>query len=781
MPSISEHPKTIVRKHVQVSGWNNPQDNLLQVYLEACQTHGAVALTGVASQLLRRVRGMQSLPYHKVSGLGRRAMLELVVQHMDPCKTGVVHAHWAEISLTLLNPRLHWREAVARGAPDAAEAYARFEADSEALKVKDIVQHAKQSHKLRPMQTHDILAAAESACEGLSVSEVMQGVLECLSVPGSGVTAEDPHAMLHSLFSHLDVSGEGYVSTADFKVVATHLHPSGSASVLKEEAKMKLEEYLSSKDASAPADAPEAVAADACRDEAGNMVTIQERSTETGSKSVEGEFAGVLKNSESSPFASAAAAAAPSNNDSADTLQGKPSLRDEDGGNDDNGSTDSSPAPHPGLSCLVDILSRRDWQKVSLEHFVSAILDGVLPLGGLSMLKVEGIILELMSRRIRPKHAYDFSRDYLGVAGLTPLVDSLRHDHSFVTLNLSGTGIGDTSCSLLCEWLKEQPSMTSLDLSHNPIGDRGGLKLLELLEHNSRITNLNIKGTHLTKKYFRDHHEKLGPSACEDGRPVFRQLEYNQSLQRREPSELVELLIKNASELRALFSACSDKRTGKMPLQQIREEVMEISKSWGFEHSCVDVVLLSERLLGAGGKVLDDSGMLYISYQEFMQFLETEDPLIRVMYAVRHHRSDVKRAFMQLLDQIHAERKDLPTHHQTPTHQQTPAEEEASIPQQLQEASRVDGKESTPPSDSDLLCVPLSALRRVLIDMAMTAGSGWGVSLDDMNQSLQPRVFADVQLCVGIGCDTQQLVDGQEDLSLTWPRFYCTAMSILNR
>ena len=64
------------------------------------------------------------------------------------------------------------------------------------------------------------------------------------------------------------------------------------------------------------------------------------------------------------------------------------------------------------------------------------------------------------------------------------------------------------------------PSVTSLNLSHNPIGDRGGTELAALLAANPSILQLQLQGAHLTRKYSRDHHDRLGPSACEDGRPI---------------------------------------------------------------------------------------------------------------------------------------------------------------------------------------------------------------------------------------------------------------------
>lgn len=71
----------------------------------------------------------------------------------------------------------------------------------------------------------------------------------------------------------------------------------------------------------------------------------------------------------------------------------------------------------------------------------------------------------------------------------------------------------------------------------------------------------------------------------------------------------------------------------QMSMEVLRNEVRQIAWAWGFEPEAVDVVLLSERLLGAGGGAVDDSGVMHITYQEFIQFLETQDPKTRVAYA----------------------------------------------------------------------------------------------------------------------------------------------------
>jgi hypothetical protein len=49
---------------------------------------------------------------------------------------------------------------------------------------------------------------------------------------------------------------------------------------------------------------------------------------------------------------------------------------------------------------------------------------------------------------------YDFSRDFLGVAGLPPLLEALALDRSFVGLNLNGVGISDCGCGPLRELLQ---------------------------------------------------------------------------------------------------------------------------------------------------------------------------------------------------------------------------------------------------------------------------------------------------------------------------------------
>lgn len=128
-------------------------------------------------------------------------------------------------------------------------------------------------------------------------------------------------------------------------------------------------------------------------------------------------------------------------------------------------------------------------------------------------------------------------------------------------ISRSGLLAKDVLLSLLAS--QDHPSITSLDLSNNPIGDRGGMVLADLLRSNTSIVEVDIKGTHVAKRYFRDHHSHLGPSDCEGGRPILQQLQENNTLRAKSPSELVRMLMWSRHELRAMFAAWSDKKTSK--------------------------------------------------------------------------------------------------------------------------------------------------------------------------------------------------------------------------
>lgn len=54
----------------------------------------------------------------------------------------------------------------------------------------------------------------------------------------------------------------------------------------------------------------------------------------------------------------------------------------------------------------------------------------------------------------RPLHKYDFSRDYLGPSGIVPLMEALRCDGSYTSLDLSRTGVTDSGCAVLFDCLK---------------------------------------------------------------------------------------------------------------------------------------------------------------------------------------------------------------------------------------------------------------------------------------------------------------------------------------
>ncbi len=61
--------------------------------------------------------------------------------------------------------------------------------------------------------------------------------------------------------------------------------------------------------------------------------------------------------------------------------------------------------------------------------------------------------------------------------------------------------------------------------------------------------------------------------------------------------------------------------------------------------------------------------------------------------------------------------------------------------------------------------VPLSQLRRALVDCACRAGSGWGVSVGDLEAVLQPGVFG----------------AAAEERGLAWSTFFNRVLHLLNR
>lgn len=100
---------------------------------------------------------------------------------------------------------------------------------------------------------------------------------------------------------------------------------------------------------------------------------------------------------------------------------------------------------------------------------------------------------------LRDGFSYDFSRDYVGPAGLGPLVTALRLDPSFTSLTLAHCGLYDAAAVELAQWLAGHSAITALDLAGNRIGDRGGEALAGLLRANPGITVLELGGNHLMR------------------------------------------------------------------------------------------------------------------------------------------------------------------------------------------------------------------------------------------------------------------------------------------
>jgi len=244
-------PKTYIRESVKFNGWQVPPGNLLQLYLEACEQHHVVAHTGVASQLLRRVRATQPLPYHRALGAGRQQLLDMLLPHLDPAGSGAVAAAAAETALAMLNPRLSFPEALALSDPQAAQGYAQPPPDPvlTSLKKDEVVPYSELKPKLPPVPAALFTSAATACTAELSDAELCQGVLEVLAVPPADVVVGAPGLstsravaasvaalplLAQALFNRLDVSGEGFVTADDLLTVARYLTPSGDLTAVLE-------------------------------------------------------------------------------------------------------------------------------------------------------------------------------------------------------------------------------------------------------------------------------------------------------------------------------------------------------------------------------------------------------------------------------------------------------------------------------------------------------------------------------------------------------------------
>ena len=59
----------------------------------------------------------------------------------------------------------------------------------------------------------------------------------------------------------------------------------------------------------------------------------------------------------------------------------------------------------------------------------------------------------------RKGHVYDFSRAYVGDAGLDPLLKALETDYEFTGIVLSNCGIRNRGCKALAEFVAARPEV----------------------------------------------------------------------------------------------------------------------------------------------------------------------------------------------------------------------------------------------------------------------------------------------------------------------------------
>ncbi|KAG1676159.1 hypothetical protein FOA52_005000 [Chlamydomonas sp. UWO 241] len=328
--------------------------------------------------------------------------------------------------------------------------------------------------------------------------------------------------------------------------------------------------------------------------------------------------------------AAAAAAAAGSAGDGGNAAEGV----DGDGG---------------ALALVRAQLTRLPHEMVTEAQFVSA-LSHCLSLLGLGASQLETSVFGLMAAgHVRPRHAWDFSRAYIGPSGILPLIHALAADKGFTTLSLRKCGITDSVCAVLCEWLQGHPTITSLDLRDNPIGDAGGVLLTALLVSNPRLVGLDVSGCHLLRSFSRTHHDVLGPSACEGGASIGVALQANRDARAKQPAELVEMFQGSLPELHAMHVAAADPATGRAPLSALHAGASDLAAIWGFAPGMAEGVLVSARLMGAGAdSCLDDSADHRVTWGEFALMVDGATPAVRACAAIAHNRAQAKRLFYAL-------------------------------------------------------------------------------------------------------------------------------------
>ncbi|GIL58496.1 hypothetical protein Vafri_13452 [Volvox africanus] len=714
--------KAYVRDRYKLPGWNNPPGNLVVVYLEACERHKVPANSAVVAQLQRRVRLMQPGPWQRLTPPEQSSFAPPLA------------AAFAAASGTATPPGGASRLGLSRS-PSPTVSYAPSPSPSHsALPSNNPSGYIHSpSQPLSAISSHMAVAAAAQTSQELrdliqahvyplTLSPAMrpgttggtgpssQNHAETVSAAALALAVGAPNGQMYSAGAVAHVCQLVDPRTAWEQQLGSLGLPPNSRIISEDDFSRLLE----------------AAAASASLGELRQAaLEVLSRPVGHGTLDMEG-LAGALfdyldvSGQDSIPASELRAAVSA-----------------------------FSPAAAADLYGLMErfpCLARPNAELVSRKECVEvlvALAPSLAPPGspaGLVRDKAEIAINALLDSKIREPFGYDFSRCYLGPRGLLPVLDALSFDSSFTQLSLANCGLGCSAVEVLVDWLQGHPSLTSLDLTNNLIADRGGLALVRLLQTNPGIVELGIGSTHIIpRRPSRVHHDSLGPSPCEDGAPLLEALAANRAARRSSAAEIVRALRQHGPELRAMCYSLlardgsistnsNNSRPGSLPLPPaaaaaavrcatppggppdgrvsmtaLRTALREVTSEWGFTADALDEVLHHERLLGTAtaGRTADDSGRLGVTYDELMQFLRSEDQVVRVAQAFRNHLVEAKRIFFALAPE--------------------PATA-ASI-----SVAGVAGPRTA-----------LSTVRQAIVAAASQPGSGWDVSEGDFEAVLSP-------------------------------------------
>ena len=92
----------------------------------------------------------------------------------------------------------------------------------------------------------------------------------------------------------------------------------------------------------------------------------------------------------------------------------------------------------------------------------------------------------------------DLSNKGIDVEKAVALADSLQHNSTLQSLDLSNNSIGDKGAVVLADALHHNSVLQSLYLSNNSIGDEGAVALAKALHQNSIFQSLNLDNNHIS-------------------------------------------------------------------------------------------------------------------------------------------------------------------------------------------------------------------------------------------------------------------------------------------